>query len=305
MAQEKTKVIFIIGPTAVGKTALGVDLAGKLNGEIISADSMQIYKGMDIGTAKPSKEELAAIPHHLIDLKSPKEHWSVSDFVSSTVELIGSIAKRNKVPIVVGGTGLYLFALLEGFSFPEIKKDIKLREKLEKDSKDKLYARLKKVDPLAAKRINMNDKKRVIRAIEVYETTGQPISSLSSSGAELEFEPIIIGLNIERPKLNIRIEARVDKMLNDGLINEVEELVKQKCDESCTSLQAIGYKEVIEYLKGRMTKEEMIAKLKQDTRNFAKRQMTWFKRFKNVTWYDADDLALHEIHDLISKAFSK
>jgi tRNA dimethylallyltransferase len=303
VAQEKIdpKVLFIIGPTAVGKSDLAIKLAKELNGEIISADSMQIYKHMDIGTAKPSKEELESVPHHLIDIKDPKEYWSVTDFVEQTHLLIGVISAKKKLPIVVGGTGMYLFALLEGFSFPEIKKNEALREELENIRLPILYEQLKDVDPIAAAKINPNDKKRIIRALEVFELTGQPMSSITRSGAELPFTPIMIGLNMDREKLNNKIELRIDKMLKDGLIDEVKGLVARGCNERCTSMQAIGYKEVIEHLEGRTTKDEMILKLKQDTRNFAKRQMTWFKRFKNVTWYDAEKLSLPDIIGYVSK----
>jgi tRNA dimethylallyltransferase len=300
VAQEKIdpKVLFIIGPTAVGKSDLAIKLAKELNGEIISADSMQIYKHMDIGTAKPTKEELKSVPHHLIDIKDPSEYWSVTDFVEQTTRLIRSISKKNKLPIVVGGTGMYLFALLEGYSFPEIKKDAALREALEEERLPVLYEQLEEVDPAAAARIHPNDKKRIVRALEIFELTGKPMSTLASSGAILPFRPVVIGLSMEREALNKRIEARIDKMIACGLIDEVKALVKRGCDEKCTSMQAIGYKDVVEHLNGKTTKEEMIAKLKQDTRNFAKRQMTWFKRFKNVIWYDAEKAADIKTRDL-------
>jgi tRNA dimethylallyltransferase len=303
VVQEKIKprVIFIIGPTAVGKSALAVELAKKYNGEIISADSMQVYKGMDIGTAKPTKEELKSIPHYLINIKDPKEYWSVTDFVEQTHLLIGIISAKKKLPIVVGGTGMYLFALLEGFSFPEIKKDEALREELEKERLPILYEQLKEVDPIAAAKINQNDKKRIIRALEVFELTGRPMSSITKSGTDLPFTTITIGLNMDRERLNKKIDSRIDKMIDRGLIEEVKNLVEQGCDERCTSMQAIGYKEVVEHLEGRTSKAEMIAKLKQDTRNFAKRQMTWFKRFKDVHWFDAENVNMSEIHDILLK----
>jgi tRNA dimethylallyltransferase len=289
------KVIFVIGPTAVGKSALAIELAKRLDGEIISADSMQVYKDMDIGTAKPSKEELKEVPHHLIDIVEPDKPWSVTEFIERTKELIADIISRKKLPIVCGGTGMYLNALLEGYSFPEIKKDDILRKKLEGEAKtygsEHLYEQLKKIDPEAAKTIHFNDTKRIVRALEVYELTGKPMSQQRTRDQEsLEFEPVVIGLDMDRDDLYKRIEARVDDMLAKGLVDEVRGLIKNGYDRDLTSMQAIGYKEVAEHLNGKYSYNEMVSILKQNTRNFARRQMTWFKRFKNVKWYDAKTL---------------
>jgi tRNA dimethylallyltransferase len=304
--QETNKVLFIIGPTAVGKSKLAIELAEKLNGEIISADSMQVYIGMDIGTAKPSKEELEEIPHHLINLIAPDKSWSVSDFVNNAKSLIEDIAKRGKLPIVAGGTGLYLNALIEGYSFPVIERDIEVRKKLEGEAKSfgslHLYERLKKVDPETAVNIHYNDTKRIIRALEVFELTGKPMSQLRSKDEEsLTFMPVIIGLNMDRHALYKKIEERVDDMLGKGLIDEVKNLIKEGYDPKLTSMQAIGYKEVAEHLHGKYTYDELVNILKQNTRNFAKRQMTWFRRFKNVNWFDIEKLKLGNIIDLINK----
>lgn len=306
MDQETNKVLFIIGPTAVGKSKLAIELAEKLNGEIISADSMQVYIGMDIGTAKPSKEELEEIPHHLINLIAPDKSWSVSDFVNNAKSLIEDIAKRGKLPIVAGGTGLYLNALIEGYSFPVIERDIEVRKKLEGEAKSfgslHLYERLKKVDPETAVNIHYNDTKRIIRALEVFELTGKPMSQLRSKDEEsLTFMPVIIGLNMDRHALYKKIEERVDDMLGKGLIDEVKNLIKEGYDPKLTSMQAIGYKEVAEHLHGKYTYDELVNILKQNTRNFAKRQMTWFRRFKNVNWFDIEKLKLGNIIDLINK----
>ena len=308
MAREEiNKVLFIVGPTAVGKSKLAIELAKKLNGEIISADSMQVYIGMDIGTAKPAREELEEVPHHLINLIAPDKSWSVSDFVNNAKTLIEDICGKGKLPIVVGGTGLYLNALIEGYSFPEIKKDVQVRLKLEHEAKVfgslHLYERLKKIDPDTAANIHYNDTKRIIRALEVYELTGHPMSLLRTKDAEsLEFKPVIIGLELDRHELYKRIEARIDEMLSKGLVDEVSGLIKEGYDPKLTSMQAIGYKEVAEHLHGKYTYDELVNILKQNTRNFAKRQLTWFRRFKNVNWFDVEKLKLGDIIDLIQKS---
>ncbi len=298
------KVLFIIGPTAVGKSRLAIELAKKLNGEIISADSMQVYLGMDIGTAKPSKEELEEVPHHLINIIDPDKPWSVSDFVNNAKSLIEDIAGRGKLPIIAGGTGLYLNALVEGYTFPEIKKDKNVRLRLEDEAKKQgslyLYERLKKIDPDTASKLHYNDTKRIMRALEVYELTGQPMSKQASKDeASVNFEPVIIGLDIERHALYKKIEERIDGMLTKGLIDEVKSLVKEGYDPKLTSMQAIGYKEVAEHLHGKYTYDELVNILKQNTRNFAKRQMTWFRRFKNVQWFDVEKLKLDDILALV------
>ncbi len=292
------KAVIILGPTAVGKSKLAVELAKKINGEIISADSMQVYRGMDIGTAKLTSEEQQGIPHHLIDIKNPDEEWTVSNFVELTNKLIGEITKRGKTPIIVGGTGLYLWSLLEGYVFPIAPSDKKIREKLEKVSLPTLYAQLSTIDPPAAQKINPNDKKRVVRALEVYELTGKRISELQelraqntehpsiSLGAGRAQEYILIGLNLPREQLYERINDRVDQMIENGLIEEVKELLNKGFSKDLPSFQALGYKEAIEHLEGKWTLEKMVYELKKRTRHFARRQMTWFKRFKDVEWFE-------------------
>jgi len=275
----------------VGKTKYAIALAKKVNGEIISADSMQVYKGMNIGTAKPSKREMRGISHHLIDLKLPNEEWNVSLFVDTAEKLIQDIRRRGKTPIIVGGTGLYIWTFLEGFSFPIAPSDKKLREKLSKLSSEKLYARLKKVDPPAAKKIHPNDKKRIIRALEVYELTGKKMSVLQKKTRDQrpetrDQETKIICLNMPREKLYKKIETRVDKMVKKGLVEEVKKLVKKGYGKQLTAMQALGYKEIIDYLEGRVSKEEAIATLKKRTRHFARRQLIWFRRFKDAKWVE-------------------
>jgi len=300
------KVIFIIGPTAAGKSDLALKLAKKLGGEIISADSMQVYRGMDIGTAKPSREELKEVKHYLIDSIMPDEPWSVSDFIDNVRDLTKMIVKKSKIPIIVGGTGLYINSLLEGYSFPVIRKDEKIRRMLEEEAglygSAMLHERLKDIDRTAAENIHPNDKKRIIRALEVYEITGKPISKLREKGKSvLPYPAVLIGLKMDREKLYKRIDSRIDGMLERGLIEEVRKLIKKGYDRSFTSMEAIGYKEVIGYIRGECSYDEMAEKLKRNTRNFAKRQMTWFKRFKNVEWFDVEKLKLNDIINAIKE----
>lgn len=278
--------IIILGPTAVGKTKYSIEYAKEFNGEIISADSMLVYREMDIGTAKPTKEEQQGIPHHLIDIRNPDEYWTVSDFVRECQMANDKIQIKSKIPIIVGGTGLYIKSLLEGYSFPVVKANPEVREKLEKLPLTTLYSQLSNIDPSAAKKIHPNDKKRIVRALEVYEITGKPISELQKSRvARVKGQgPRIIGLNMDREKLYQRIEKRVDIMLNKGLVDEVKGLMAKGYTRDLKSMQALGYKEVIDYLDNKYSYDEMVILLKQKTRNFARRQMTWFNRFNNVNW---------------------
>jgi len=279
-------VISIIGPTAVGKSRLAIELAKEIGGEIISADSMQVYRGMDIGTAKPTLEERKEVPHYLIDIKDPDEDWTVADFVKETEKLKNQ--KTKKPLVLVGGTGLYLWSLFEGYSFPAAPSDKTIRDKLAKVDSAKLYTQLSQVDPDAARKIHPNNKKRVIRALEVYELTGKPISKLQERKPRSLFAGFrLIGLTTPRDQLYSRINSRVNQMIEKGLIEEVKGLLAKGYSKDLNSMQALGYKEVIEYLDGKWTKEQMIEELKKRTRNFAKRQETWFKRFKDVKWVDA------------------
>jgi tRNA dimethylallyltransferase len=280
--------IILLGPTAAGKSSLAIELAEELNGEIISADSMQVYRGMDIGTAKPTLKERKNIPHHLIDIRNPNEAWTAADFVEETTNLITHLKQKGKAPLIVGGTGLYLWTLVNRYSFPGISADKPLREKLEKIPLPLLYEELAAVDPCAARKIHPHDKKRIIRALEVYKTTGQPISALQKRGREnlkVDAQYAILGLAPPREQLYLAIEKRVDKMIKQGLIEEVKGLINHGYSTQLPSMQALGYKECAEYLAGRWSKEELAAELKKRTRRFARRQMTWFKRFSNVNWF--------------------
>ena len=291
---KKQKVIVICGPTASGKTALSIELAKKINGEIVSCDSMQIYKEMDIGTAKPTKEEMQEIPHYMINTIFPNERYSVADYKKDAKKAIREIIKNGKVPIIVGGTGLYVDSLIYEIEYPDIKFDEKYRQELEeqvrKDGLEKLYNKAKKIDPEAMLKISSNDKKRILRVLEIYKATGKTKTEQErkSREKEPEFDYLVYGLNMPREKLYERINLRVDIMIKQGLIKEVEKIYK-KYNEFPTAMQGLGYKEVVEYLEGHLTKEEMIEKIKQETRRYAKRQMTWFRKNKQTIWLDTEN----------------
>lgn len=283
-------VIVIAGPTASGKTALGVQLAKKINGEVISADSMQIYKDMTIGTAKPVPEEMEGIPHHLIDFVYPNERYSVAEFKKDAENKIEDILSRGKMPIVVGGTGLYIDALVYGIEYPEIDVDDELRKRLLKEAETQeglanLYEKAKKIDPDAIEKISKSDIKRITRIIEIYESTGKTKTEMEKisrqNGIKYNFK--VFAINMDREKLYERINLRVDLMIEAGLIKEVEELVN-KYDKFPTAMQGLGYKEVVQYFNGELTKNEMIEKIKQESRRYAKRQLTWFRKNKNIIW---------------------
>lgn len=288
---EKQKVIVICGPTASGKTKLSIELAKKLNGEIVSADSMQIYKEMNIGTAKPTKEEMQGIKHYLLDFVSPDKRYSVAEYKKDAIEAIEKIIEKGRVPIVIGGTGLYINSLIYGIEYPETEIDLDYREKLEEIAKNegisKLYEMAKKIDAEAMKTISENDKKRICRVLEIYHATGKTKTEqeIESRKKGPKYNYLVFGINMEREKLYDRINRRVDIMLVDGLIEEVKE-ISEKYKEFPTAMQGLGYKEVVEYLNGDISKEDMINKIKMETRRYAKRQLTWFRRYENITWLD-------------------
>ena len=291
---KKEKVVVICGPTASGKTALSIELAKKINGEIVSCDSMQIYKEMDIGTAKTTKEEMQGIKHYMLDIISPEERYSVADYKKEAKNAIREILKKGKTPIVVGGTGLYVDSLIYEIEYPNIEFDEEYRKKLEiqveKEGLENLYEQAKKIDPEAIKKISQNDKKRIIRILEIYHATGynKTEQERKSREKEPEFDYKVYGLNMPREKLYKRIDLRVDIMIKQGLIEEVEKIYK-KYSKFPTAMQGLGYKEVVEYLNNNLTKEEMIEKIKQETRRYAKRQMTWFRKNKQTIWLNAED----------------
>ena len=277
----------ICGPTASGKSALSMDLCRKINGELVSLDSMQIYKGLDIGTAKPSKKEQEEIPHHLIDIIEPSEEYNVS-YLQKEAELsIADILKRKKLPVLCGGTGQYVQALSLGIEYIDIKEDPEIRNRLHKEAEENgyefMYKRLTQIDPRASEKIHPNNKRRVLRAIEIYELTGIPMSIHNDNslkkGARYPF--CVFYLERDREELYSRINDRVDQMIQDGLIHEVETLRMTNKNLSKTALQAIGYKELYAYLDGEIKQEEAIELIKQRSRNYAKRQITWFSHMEN------------------------
>jgi tRNA dimethylallyltransferase len=287
---NKKKLLVLIGPTAVGKTKLSIELAKKYNAEIISGDSMQIYKGMDIGTAKITSEEMEGISHHLLDIKSPNEGFSVAEFQQLVRERITDIHNRGKLPMLVGGTGLYIQSVIFDYHFSENSADEQLRKELEEKAcvfgNEYVHNMLKEIDPESAERIHPNNIRRVIRAIEVYRLTGKTAGQTQEvQDVEPLYDVALIGLTMDRDKLYERINLRVDIMLKNGLIEEVKELYHSGLRD-VQSIQAIGYKELYDYLDGKTTFEEAINHLKQNSRRYAKRQLTWFRNKMEVTWFD-------------------
>lgn len=288
----KKPLIAIVGPTATGKTAIGVELALKLNGEVVSADSMLVYKHMDIGTAKPTLEEQQGVIHHLIDVISPDEEYNVAKYQKDAEEAIRAIHNKGKLPIIVGGTGLYIRSIIDEYNFESPGEDASLRLDLQNRANEKgtiwLYQQLVKVDPVAAANIHPNNVRRVIRALEVYKLTGKPFSSMQQASyqSNAKYQVFIIGLTMPREILYRRIELRVDKMLGAGLVKEVKNLLAMGLKRTTTAMQGLGYKEIAAYLTGEITLDMATELLKRDTRRFAKRQLTWFGRDPRIHWLD-------------------
>lgn len=297
---EKKPLVILTGPTAVGKTALSIKLASEIGGEIISADSMQVYRQMDIGSAKIKPEEMGGIPHHLIDILEPEEEFNVCLFEKLALEAIEQIYERGHIPVVVGGTGFYIQALLYQIDFTEEEIDTAFRDKLWQLGEEKgnhyLHELLRKVDPESAEEIHENNRKRVIRALEFYENSGKPISTHNKEQRQKTsaYNSCYFVLTDDRKKLYERIESRVDQMLSKGLVDEVRTLKERGCNASMVSMQGLGYKEILEYLDGRCSLLEAVEKIKKETRHFAKRQLTWFRREKDVIWLDKQAFAYDE-----------
>lgn len=300
-------IVYVIGgPTASGKSKLAVELAKKINGEIISADSMQIYKDMNIGTAKVNEAEMQGIKHYLIDFVSPNQRYSVSNFKKDAEASIEEIIKRGKTPIIVGGTGLYIDSLIYGIEFQEEEIDLQYREKLNKIAAEKglqeLYEEAKKIDPDAMQKISPNDKKRIIRVLEIYHKTGKTKTQqeIESRKNEVKYNYKVFAITMDRDQLYKRIENRVDKMIKEGLIEEVQAILNKY---SCfpTAMQGLGYKEVAMYLENKITKEEMIEKIKKETRHYAKRQLTWFRKNKDTIWLDGEKTPKENIELMLKK----
>ena len=290
---KKIPLVILTGPTAVGKTNLSIQLAKKLNMDIISADSMQIYKYMDIGSAKVKTDEMQGIKHYLIDEVNPDFSFSVSEFQQRANNYIDEIVKNNKIPLVTGGTGLYLNSLIYNMDFAKSDADNKLREslrlELEEKGIDYMHNKLKELDEDSANRIHKNNTKRVIRALEVC-LSGKKMSDFSNDlKLNEKYEPIIIVLNRERSHLYKRIDMRVDLMIKEGLEDEVKKLLSMGYTKDLISMQGIGYKEIIKYLDGEYSYDEAIEIIKRDSRRYAKRQLTWFRRYKDAMWFDLDE----------------
>ena len=297
---EKKPLIILTGPTAVGKTALSIKLASEIGGEVISADSMQVYRKMDIGSAKIIPEEMDGIPHHLIDILEPEEEFNVCLFQKLAQDAMEQIYERGHIPVVVGGTGFYIQALLYQIDFTEEETDTAFRDKLWQLGEEKgnhyLHELLRKVDPASAEEIHENNRKRVIRALEFYENSGKPISTHNREQRQKTsaYNSCYFVLTDDRKKLYERIESRVDQMLSKGLVDEVRTLKERGCNASMVSMQGLGYKEILEYLDGRCSLSEAVEKIKKETRHFAKRQLTWFRREKDVIWLDKQAFAYDE-----------
>lgn len=308
---RKQPLLVLIGPTAVGKTALSLKLANTWNAEIISGDSMQVYRGMDIGTAKIKEDEREGVPHHLIDIRDPEEAYSAADFQAEAEQQIREIASRGKLPFIVGGTGLYIESLCYQYQFADNGSDEAFRAEQEafasEHGPEALHCKLGQIDPRAAERLHPNDIRRVIRALEVHHLTGQTFSEQQEGQKKVSpYDLIIIGLTMDRAELYRRIERRIDMMLEEGLVAEVEGLMKRGLPSHAVPMQALGYKEIVRYLNGEYSLEAAVELLKRDTRRFAKRQLSWFRHMKDIHWIDMGEnfhKNLSEIHDIIAGKF--
>ncbi len=294
MKPMKKPLVILSGPTAVGKTALSISLAKKINGEIISADSMQVYRYMDIGSAKITKEEMDGVPHYLVDELLPEEEFHVAKFQSLAKHYMEQIWKKGKIPVLVGGTGFYIQAVLYDIDFTEQDIDTAYREELEQFARDKgpeyLHQMLQQVDAKSAEEIHCNNVKKVIRALEFYKQTGTPISQHNETERQKEspYNFAYFVLNDERSRLYARIDKRVESMIEQGLVSEVTRLKEMGYDKSYVSMQGLGYKEILDYLNGEISLDEAVYRIKRDTRHFAKRQLTWFRREKEVLFVEKE-----------------
>ena len=285
----KEKLVVILGPTATGKSRCGIELAKRFRGEIISGDSMLVYRQMNIGTAKPSEEELQSVPHHLVNILNPDSSYSVADFQQQAAETISGITERGNLPILVGGTGLYIKALLEDYQFSEVEEKPELRQQLEafasEQGNDKLFEWLKREDPAAALRLHPNDVRRVVRALETV-LSGDKVSQEKKS--ELKYDAVVFGLFMDRDFLYERINRRVDRMLEEGLEEEVRSLLKAGVPVDCLSMKSLGYRQMAEYLTGQCDFSTAVENIKKGTRHFAKRQITWYKKMPYIHWFTVD-----------------
>lgn len=311
----KPRLLVLVGPTAVGKTRYSLEIARRWNAEIISGDSMQVYRGMDIGTAKIMPDEQQGIPHHLIDIREPDEPFTAAEFQQLCRRAISGITSRGRLPLIAGGTGLYIESLLYGFDFPAAPADERYREELKRYARthgaEALHDRLKAVDPDSAARLHPNDVRRVIRALEVARESGTTMSTklaAQRNRRESPFAFCMIGLTMDRQVLYDRINKRVDAMIQSGLVDEVRRLLEAGVPSDATSMQAIGYKEIVPHLTAGVPLEEAAEQLKQNTRRLAKRQLSWFRRMKDIEWVDVTDernfiANLDAIHAIIAGKF--
>ena len=285
----KEKLVVILGPTAIGKSYCGIELAKRFHGEIISGDSMLVYRQMNIGTAKPSAEELQTVPHHLVNILPPDASYSVADFQQQAAETISAVLKRGNLPILVGGTGLYIKALLEDYQFSTVEEKPELRQQLEAfasgQGNERLFDWLQREDPEAAARLHPNDVRRVVRALETA-LSGDRVSQKKQN--ELKYDAVVFGLSTERAFLYERINCRVDRMLEDGLENEVRSLLQAGVSPGCLSMKSLGYRQMAEYLTGQCDFATAVENIKKGTRHFAKRQITWYKKMPYICWFAVD-----------------
>jgi len=299
-------LVAIVGPTAVGKSRLAIHLAQTFNGEIVGADSRQVYRYMDIGTAKPSPEELSLIPHHLVNIVNPDEDFSLAQYQQLAYRAIEDIQRRNKLALLIGGSGQYVWSVLEGWGIPPVPPNLEFRHSLEekaaKVGKDKLYQELMKVDPIAAQRIDRHNVRRVIRALEVHRATETPLSQLQHKKAPL-FNALTIGLTTDRGELYRRIDLRVDQMIGQGLVAEVEKLVNMGYDLNLPAMSGIGYKQIGMFLKGELTLAAAIEQIKFETHRFVRHQYTWFQlKDGRIKWFDIQSKTDSEITTLLAKS---
>ncbi|WP_312890817.1 tRNA (adenosine(37)-N6)-dimethylallyltransferase MiaA [Paenibacillus endophyticus] len=309
--KRKQPLLVLIGPTAVGKTRMSLDIAKMWDAEIISGDSMQVYRGMDIGTAKIPIDEREGIPHHLIDIMEPDIPYSAADFQAGATSAIEQIAARGHLPFIVGGTGLYVESVCYQFQFADIGSDEAFRQEQERyaaeNGAEMLHARLAAIDPPAAERLHPNDLRRVIRALEVFHMTGQTFSEQQAGQSKVSpYELCIIGLTMDRAELYRRIEQRVDLMMEQGLVEEVRLLLEREMPPAAVAMQGLGYKEIAEYLQGNCTLEAAVERLKRDTRRFAKRQLSWFRHMNDIHWIDMGENFhnnLQTVHAIIAGKF--
>lgn len=305
VGDQQTHVVAIIGPTAIGKTALSMVLAKRFDGEVISADSRQIYRHMDIGTAKATPQERRAVPHHLIDILMPDQRMTLARYKREAAQAIEDVWRRGKLPLLVGGTGLYVHAVLEGWKIPEVPPNrplrAKLRQRAERLGRETLHGELERVDPEAAEKIHPNNVRRVVRALEVYHETGTPISELQGKEPP-GYHVLEIGLTMPREALYRRIDERVDRMIAQGLVGEVQWLMEQGYGLELSAMSGLGYRQIVRYLEGEIDLDEAIRRIKSQTRRFVRQQYTWFKLSdESIHWFDTAETDTEEIVQLVAR----